>query len=77
MLGSLLTFFLVGLVTMIVAGVVLSVVGMVLGMALGLTSFLLFKAAPFLLVCWFVVKVIEKTKGGAKLSDADRKWLDS
>ena len=73
MLGSLLTFFLVGLVTLIVAGVVLSVVGM----ALGLASFLLFKVAPFLLVGWLVVKVIEKTKGGGKLSDADRKWLDA
>ncbi len=76
MLGSLLTFFLVGLVTLIVAGVVLSVVGMIFGMALGLASFLLFKVAPFLLVGWFVVKVIEKTRGGGKLSDADRKWLD-
>ena len=72
MLGSLLTFFLVGLITLIVAGVVLSVVGM----ALGLASFLLFKVAPFLLVGWLVVKVIEKTRGGGKLSDADRKWLD-
>ena len=73
MLGSLLTFFLVGLVTLIVAGVVLSVVGM----AMGLASFLLFKVAPFLLVGWVVVKVIEKTRGGGKLSDADRKWLDA
>ena len=73
MLGSLLTFFLVGLVTLIVAGVALSVVGM----ALGLASFLLFKVAPFLLVGWVVVKLIEKTRGGDKLSDADRKWLDA
>ena len=72
MLGSLLTFFLVGLITLIVAGVVLSVVGA----ALGLASFLLFKVAPFLLVGWLVLKVIEKTRGGGKLSDADRKWLD-
>ena len=73
MLGSLLTFFLVGLVTLIVAGVALSVVGM----ALGLASFLLFKVAPFLLVGWVVVKFIEKSRGGGKLSDADRKWLDA
>ena len=77
MLGSLLTFFLVGLVTLIVAGVVLSVVGMIFGMALGLASFLLFKVAPFLLVGWVVVKLIEKARGGDKLSDADRKWLDA
>jgi hypothetical protein len=73
MLGSLLTFFLVGLVTLIVAGIVLSVVGM----AMGLASFLLFKVASFLLVGWVVVKVIEKTRGGGKLSDADRKWLNA
>ena len=73
MLGSLLTFFLVGLVTLIVAGVALSVVGM----ALGLASFLLFKVAPFLLVGWVVVKLIERSRGGSKLSDADRKWLDA
>ena len=76
MLGSLLTFFLVALVTLIVSGIVLSVIGMVFGMAIGVASFLLFKVAPFLLVGWLVVKVIEKTKGGGKLSDADRKWLD-
>ena len=73
MLGSLLTFFLVGLVTLIVAGIVLSVVGM----AMGLASFLLFKVAPFLLVGWVVVKVIEKTRGRGKLSGADRKWSDA
>jgi hypothetical protein len=73
MLGSLLTFFLVGLVTLIVAGTVLSVVGM----AMGLASFLLFKVAPFLLVGWVVVKGIEKTRGGGKLSDTDRKWLNA
>jgi hypothetical protein len=69
----LLTFFLVGLVTLIVAGVVLNVVGM----AMGLASFLLFKVAPFLLVGWVVVKVIEKAQSTGKLSDTDRKWLDA
>jgi Na+-transporting methylmalonyl-CoA/oxaloacetate decarboxylase gamma subunit len=69
----LLTFFLVGLVTLIVAGVLLSVVGM----AMGLASFLLFKVAPLLLVGWVVVKAIEETRGIGKLSDTDRKWLDA
>ncbi|HCR04464.1 MAG TPA: hypothetical protein DIU18_04700 [Gemmatimonadetes bacterium] len=73
MLRSLLTLFLVGLVTLIVAGVVLSVVGM----AVGLASFLLFKVAPFLFVGWVVVKVIEKTRGRGKLSGTDRKWSDA
>ena len=73
MLRSLLTFFLVGLVTLIVAGVVLRVVGM----AMGLASFLLFNVAPLLLVGWVVVKVIEKAQSTSKLSDADRTWLDA
>ena len=72
MLGSVLTFLFVGLITLIVAGVVLSVIGM----ALGLAGFLLFKVAPILLVGWVVVKLIEKKRGHGALSDADRKWLE-
>ena len=76
MLGSLLTFFAVGLITLIAAGIVLSVVGVVFSLTFGLASFLLFKVAPILLVGWIVVKVIEKSRGGGSLSDADRKWLE-
>jgi hypothetical protein len=76
MLGSLLTFFAVGLVTLIVAGIALAVVGTVFSITIGLTSFLFFKVAPILLVGWIVVKVIEKSRGGGALSDADRKWLE-
>ena len=76
MIGTLLTFFAVGLVTLIVAGIVLSVVGTVLSLGIGLASFLLFKVAPILLVGWVVVKVLEKKTGG-ELSSADRRWLES
>lgn len=76
MIGSLLTFFAVGLVTLIVAGVVLAVVGTVFSLTFGLATFLLFKVAPVLLVGWIVVKVIQKAGGGGSLSDADRKWLE-
>lgn len=76
MIGSLLTFFAVGLVTILVAGVVLSVVGVVFSLTLGLASFLLFKVAPILLVGWVVVKLLEKGRGGDSLSAADRRWLD-
>lgn len=76
MLGSLLTFFAVGLVTLIVAGVVLSVVGAVLGTAIGLASFLLFKVAPVLLVGYVVVKLIDRRRDDHQLSDADRRWLE-
>lgn len=76
MLGSLLTFFAVGLITLIVAGIVLSVVGVVFSLTLGLASFLLFKVAPVLLVGWVVVKLIQKSSSSGALSEADRKWLE-
>jgi hypothetical protein len=76
MLGSLLTFFAVGLITLLVAGVVLSVVGVVFSITIGLASFLLLKVAPILLVGWIVVKVIQKSTGRGKLSDSDRRWLE-
>lgn len=77
MLGSLLTFFAVGLVTILVAGVVLSVVGVVFSLTLGLASFLLFKVAPILLVGWVVVKLLDRNKKRDSLSEADRRWLES
>jgi hypothetical protein len=76
MIGSLLTFFAVGLVTLIVAGIALAIVGAVFSITIGLTSFLLFKVAPILLVGWIVVKVIDKSRSGRSLTDGDRQWLD-
>jgi hypothetical protein len=76
MLGSLLTFFAVGLVTLLVAGIVLSVIGVVFSITIGLASFLLLKVAPILLVGWIVVKVIQRSSGRRELSDADRRWLE-
>jgi hypothetical protein len=76
MLGSLLTFFAVGLITLIVAGIVLSLVGVVFSLTFGLATFLLFKVAPILLVGWIVVKLIQKSSSAGALSEADRKWLE-
>ena len=76
MLGSLLTFFAVGLITLIVAGIVLAVVGTVFSLTLGLATFLMFKVAPILLVGWIVVKLVQKSKGADAISEADRKWLE-
>lgn len=76
MIGTLLTFFAVGLVTLLVAGVVLSIVGVVFSLTFGLATFLLFKVAPILLVGWIVVKVVEKAGARQSLSDADRRWLE-
>ena len=60
MIGTLLTFFAVGLATLIVAGIVLSILGTVLSIGFGLATFLMFKVAPVLLVGWVVLKVIDK-----------------
>lgn len=76
MLGSLLTFFAVGLITLVVAGVVLGLIGMVFSLTFGLAAFLLLKVAPVLLVGWVVVKLVQKGRGGGSISDADRKWLE-
>jgi hypothetical protein len=76
MIGTLLTFFAVALVTLVLAGVVLSIVGTVFSLTFGLVSFLLFKVAPVLFVGWLVMKVVEKVKGRGSLSTADRKWLE-
>jgi cell division protein FtsW (lipid II flippase) len=76
MIGTLLTFFAVGLVTLIMAGIVLSILGTVFSLTFGLATFLLFKVAPVLLVGWIVMKVVQKMRGGGSLSAADRKWLE-
>jgi hypothetical protein len=76
MIGTLLTFFAVGLATLIVAGIVLSVLSTVLSIGLGLAGFLLFKVAPYMLIGWVVLKLIDKRKGGGSLSAADRRWLE-
>ena len=76
MIGSLLTFFAVGLITLVVAGIVLGIVGAVFSLTIGLASFLLFKVAPILLMGWVVVKIFEKSRGGGSLSEADRRWLE-
>ncbi len=76
MIGTLLTFLAVGLVTLIVAGIVLSILGTVLSIGFGLAMFLLFRVAPILLVGWVVLKVIDRRKGSESLSAADRRWLE-
>ncbi|NJD18962.1 MAG: hypothetical protein FIA95_06725 [Gemmatimonadetes bacterium] len=76
MVGTILTFFAVALVTLIVAGIVLSILGAVFSLTFGLASFLLFKVAPIMLVGWIVVKVLQKVRRTDSLSETDRKWLE-
>lgn len=76
MIGTVLTFLAVGLVTLIVAGIVLSIVGTVFSLTFGLAAFLLFKVAPLVFVGWIVMKVVQKVRGSDSISEADRKWLE-
>ncbi|MCG6956526.1 MAG: hypothetical protein LJF04_11115 [Gemmatimonadetes bacterium] len=76
MIGTLLTFFAVGLVTLIVAGIVLSIVGTIFSLTFGLAVFLLTKVAPLLLVGWIVMKIVQKVRRKDSLTAADRKWLE-
>jgi archaellum biogenesis protein FlaJ (TadC family) len=76
MIGTILTFLAVALVTLIVAGIVLSIVATVFSLTFGLVAFLLFKVAPIMLVGWIVLKVFQKVRRSDSLSDADRKWLE-
>lgn len=75
MIGSLLTFFTVGVLTLIAAGIVLAVVGSVIGLVGSLATFLLFKVAPIMLVGWVVLKLLDR-KDRKELSAADRRWLE-
>jgi len=67
MISTLLTLFIVGIVTL----AVLSVIGAVLGLAVGL----LFKVLPILLVGYVVVRLLAPRQ--KKLSAEDRRWLES
>ncbi|HEX6938494.1 MAG TPA: hypothetical protein VF158_03720 [Longimicrobiales bacterium] len=71
MLGALLTFFIVGVITLVVASVVLAL----LGVALSVAGFLLFKVAPILLVGYLVVRFLAPKR--KRLSAADQGWLES
>lgn len=77
MLGTLLTLFAVGLVTLIVAGLALAALGIVFSVAMGIATFLLFKVAPIVLLGWFVLKLLDRRKPQGELSAADRAWLES
>lgn len=77
MIGTLLTFFAVGLLTLLVVGVALTILGTVFSLAFGLASVVLFKLAPILLVGWLVLKLLDRRKSRGELTAADREWLDS
>jgi hypothetical protein len=76
MMGTLLTFLAVGLVTLIAAGVVISILGAVLGLTFGLAQFLLFKVAPIMFIGWLGLKLLDKVRGKKRISVSDQRWLD-
>jgi archaellum biogenesis protein FlaJ (TadC family) len=76
MIGSLITFFAVGLVALVAISVILAVVGTVFSLALGLVTFLLLKVAPILFLGWVVLKVVDRVRRPKGLSEADIRWLE-
>ena len=76
MIGTLVTLFAVGLVTLVGVGIALSLLGVLFSITFGIAGFLLFKVAPILLVGWLVLKLIERSGSGRTLSAGDRRWLD-
>ena len=76
MIGTLLTFLAMAIVSIVVLWIVFTVVGAILGLAVGVASFLLFKVAPIMLIGWIVLKVFDRMRSGRALSTADRKWLE-
>lgn len=75
MIGTLVSLFFIGLIALVVLGVVLAVVGTVFSIAATLAGFILFKVAPIVLVGYIVVRLFRSRT--PRLSDADRKWLES
>ena len=76
MIGSLMTFLGVAIVSIVVLWIVLSVVGSLLGLTIGIAGFLLFKVAPVMLLGWIVLKVAARLKARRSLSASDRRWLE-
>lgn len=58
MLAALFTFFVVGLVGLIVLGVLLTAIGLVFKLALGLAGFLLFKVLPIVALGYLIVRFL-------------------
>jgi hypothetical protein len=77
MIATLLTFFAVGLATLIAIGLALAAIGIVFSVAWGIATFLLLKVAPIVLVGWVILKLFDRRKSKGELSAADREWLES
>ena len=72
MIGTLLTFLAMGIVSIVVVWIVLSVVGALLGLTLGIAGFLIFKVAPIMMVAWMCSSSRAGARARRRLT-ADRK----
>jgi hypothetical protein len=79
MLASLIALIGASVMAVLVVGIVFAVLGV--GLALvGIGVGLLFKLAPVILVGWVVLKLVERNRSSptvGRLTDADRRWLES
>ena len=76
MIGALLTFFAVGVATMVVAGLVFSILGFLFSLSFGLAKLLLFKVAPIMLVGWVVMKLVDRRRTRSFNRNLDTQWLE-
>jgi len=77
MIGTLLTFLAMGIVSIVVVWIVLSVVGSLLGLTMTIAGFLLFKVAPVMFLGWAALKIWAWARGNrGYLSAKDRRWLE-
>lgn len=77
MIGTLLTFLAVGIVSIVVVWIVLSVVGSLLGLTMTIAGFLLFKVAPVMFLGWAALKLWAWARNNRGfLSARDRRWLE-
>jgi uncharacterized membrane protein len=67
MISTLLTLLIVGVLALAVLGIVFAILGMAVG--------LLFKLLPILLIGYVVVRLLAPKQ--RKISEADRRWLES
>ncbi len=76
MIATLLTFFAVGVGTLVLAGLVFSLLGALFSLSFGLAKLLLFKIAPVMLVGWVILKLVERARNRSLGNSTDRHWLE-
>jgi hypothetical protein len=73
MIGSLVTFFLVGLVAVVLASIVLALLGVAFSVGLSIAGFLLFKVAPIVLIGYLIVRFLAPRRHSRA---AEEDWVE-